>query len=254
MSSVSLATFNYYPYQHHGEGMMIELYREALAMQNIRLDVHIYPILRGVAEMLEHKVDAFSPGLFFIDDALAQGQVTVVPTFRIQYGWFYKGDNDPRGRQDLTGTILVTPTPVKSVAPYDQFFHERGAKIETIESPDRLLRMVASERATFASAPLLPGWLMLKKFRPQQLDQFGFAAYGPLMCTLAFSTSNPRTTYLKAQFEQGLQVIIANGSYLQILERYWGKGNVPQEVLPESIRYQGSRHFDVRRLPQHPEN
>jgi hypothetical protein len=95
ITSISLATFDYYPYHRDGGGLMIELYRAAFASQGIALEVHSFPILRGVSAMLEHKVDAFSPGLFFIDEARKQGLLEVVPTFIIQYGWFYKGENDP---------------------------------------------------------------------------------------------------------------------------------------------------------------
>jgi hypothetical protein len=150
---------------------------------------------------------------------------------------------------DFTGSILVTPTPIKSIAPYDRYFQERGARIDTIENPERLLRVVATERATFASAPLLPGWMMLQKADRENLGRYGFAPHGPLMCSLAFSRSNPRTAYLKSAFEKGMQEITDNGDFYKVLEGYWGEDNVPREVLPESIRHQGTRDFDPERIP-----
>jgi len=47
--------------------------------------------------------------------------------------------------------------------------------------------------------------------------------------SLIFSKNNPRVKELQPAFNEGLQKIIKSGKYLEILEKYHGKGKVPAD-------------------------
>ncbi|GAA5317578.1 MAG: hypothetical protein AseanaTS_27830 [Candidatus Pelagadaptatus aseana] len=249
LSVISIATHNYYPYYVNGEGMMSEIYLEAFEHQGISVEVKEYSVARGITEMMLHNVDAFSPGLLFIQDQQMQELVVSVPTFKIFYGWVYRGENHPDTMTDFAGTTLVTPAPIQSPTPYDRVILEKGVKQVMIDNPDRQIQMVMSGRATFASSSLLTAWIKLRELASGAIDDYGFLRFAPLDCTLTFSKTNPRTAYLKAEFEKGFNKVVEDGTYLKILQRFWGEGNVPWQVLPESIKHLGTLHFDPEKIP-----
>ncbi|MDD5268059.1 MAG: hypothetical protein PHO08_13180 [Methylococcales bacterium] len=47
--------------------------------------------------------------------------------------------------------------------------------------------------------------------------------------SLIFAKKNPRGKELQSAFKEGLQKIIKSGKYLELLEKYYGKANVPAD-------------------------
>lgn len=246
---IHIAVHRYYPFYVDGVGMGADIFTAAFTTQGIKVVLHELPVLRGVSEMLNHHVDAFSPGTLFIRDKTSLARVTTVSTFIVHVSWLYKGNNNPLEIENMQGTILATPTPVQTPQPYYKPFLARGMRQLTVESPERQVRLVMTERADFAPMSKLTGWHMLVKYSPNNYQNYAFApVMKPYECNLAFATDNPRSMPLIMAFKRGLKKIMDDGTYLKILEKYWGKENIPKGNLFDELKDKGTDNFNPRLL------
>jgi polar amino acid transport system substrate-binding protein len=249
IDEIHIAVHRYYPYYVDGVGISADLFRAAFATQGIQVVLHEFPIMRGISKMFNHEMDAFSPGTLFISRKKDQEQLHIVPYMTINVDWFYAGNNSPLTQQDFTGKILATPTSQDKPQAYYVPFIKRGMRYITVEQPERQVRLLMSGRVDFITLPRLSGLYQLFNNGVEDFDAYGFASMmNPFAINMAFAKDNPRADILVPAFRQGLQIIIENGTYLTIHEKYWGKGNVPRSVLFESLQSYGVDKLDMQLL------
>ncbi len=249
VKEVHIAVHRYYPYYVNGVGIAADLFRAAFATQDIHVVLHEFPIMRGISKMFNHEMDAFSPGTLFITRKKDQEQLHIVPYMTVNVDWFYAGNNDPLAQQDLTGKVLATPTSQDKPQGYYVPFLERGMRYITVEQPERQVRLLMSGRVDFITLPRLSGFYQLFNNGVDDFEAYSFASVmDPFAINMTFAKDNPRSEILAPAFRRGLQGIIENGTYLEIHEKYWGKGNVPKSVLFESLKSHGVDKLDMQLL------
>jgi ABC-type amino acid transport substrate-binding protein len=249
LDEAHIAVHRYYPYYVDGVGIGADIFRAAFATQGIKVVLHEYPIMRGISKMFNHEMDAFSPGTLFVTRKKDQEQLHIIPYMTINVDWFYAGDNSPLTQQDFTGKVLATPTSQDKPQAYYVPYLKRGMRYITVEQPERQVRLLMSGRVDFITLPRLSGFYQLFNNGVEDFNSYGFAPMmKPFVINMAFAKDNPRTNILAPAFKQGLQVIIEDGTYLAIHEKYWGKGNVPKSALLESLQSHGVEKLDMQLL------
>jgi polar amino acid transport system substrate-binding protein len=102
-----------------------------------------------------------------------------------------------------------------------------------------LFEKLYSRELDFIGVPDLVGEFWLAKAYPKEQQNFAsvnaIAWEQPLY--IMFAKNNPRTQELHKAFLLGLDKIINNGQYQQILEKVYGKERIPADFLHRLQRY-----------------
>lgn len=245
--TIVIAAHDYAPYYNNqGQGMMVELFRSAGNAVDMDVEVKVLPIKRAIKELLENNVDAFSPGTVFMPPDQAE-QCSNYNTFNVVTIFAY---HDPGKTKkivfnaipDLKGykVGLVVGSPLRPL------FEQSGVPYTEAQSPQQLLKMLHAGRFDFVELTLLSGMLYLNKLYGDQMDDFGYVINFPANCWLSFHNGNPRAASLKPKIIKGFEIIKKNGEYVRIAEKYWGKGNIQKEALPEDLAQFGVEKADLK--------
>jgi polar amino acid transport system substrate-binding protein len=111
----------------------------------------------------------------------------------------------------------------------------QDAGIEVVEtSIESQIKLLKANRIDFAAVGFLTGLDLITKLFPGHEDEFAFIRK-PIMelpTSIYFNNRFPKSDEYAERFRIGLNAIIKNGQYLQILEYYYGKGKIPSEYKP----------------------
>ena len=172
-------------------------------------------------------------------------------------------DRQPEDRKDqvvpippLVDILMVfayyKPTHGKRPTSYQQLTDLQGFMVGTIMGSNTIpllknagiqvsetyvesqMKLLKANRIDYAVIGLLTGLELVAKYFPGEEDDFAFIRK-PVMelpTSIYFNTLFPRSDEYLERFRTGLKAIIENGEYLQILENYYGKGNIPPEYQP----------------------
>lgn len=238
-----------------GGGLGGEVVVDAFRRQGIEATFSVMPIKRGIQALFAGEVEAQSPGALFITGDLQQkiewsfdGKVlrvfayyrpatpqAALPATPAERAKYFKDHGLSVG--------LLQGSP--SVAPL------RAAGVDVYECSDevQLVRMLRAGRFQYAIGDVYSLAVAVAKAFPQEKAQFGMIFGEVLDSSLAYLKGAPRTAGIKAKFERGLAAGIKDGTFLKLYEKYYGKGNVPAIILPPEIAAQGTKDFDLAKIP-----
>ncbi|MEH6824950.1 MAG: transporter substrate-binding domain-containing protein [Motiliproteus sp.] len=246
---ITIAIGNYYPYNNEqSQGLISDLYRAAFAEVNQPVTFITTPIRRGVSLLLHGQIDAFSSGNLFVQGAQKE-LITWTPTYKVMMASFFlsPGQHAPQPLKDISdlrgyrvGVVFNSVT----LALFDQ--HQ--VTVTQLQTPDQLLHVTQRGRLDYFTVGLLSGLLLIDKHFPDNWQQFDHHPWYSIDPGLTFLKSDQRALELQARYEIGLGKIKKNGRYLQILEAYWGKGNVPKLALPVELQPYGVDRIDPARF------
>ncbi|MBU0992017.1 MAG: transporter substrate-binding domain-containing protein [Proteobacteria bacterium] len=230
-----IAVHDYAPYYNNeGKGMMIDVYQAACDAAGIGVSFQVLPIKRAITYLFENKIDAFSPGHIFMSPEQVE-QVSMVKTFNVVGVFTYlnpgKTKNVTNTISDLKGKKLA----IVVNSPLLPIYQQNGLTYDEIQTPELLTKMLFAGRVEFAEGTLLTGLSLTNQLFKDRLKELDFLVITPIECSLAFNKANPRTQNLLQQFTKGFETIKKNGTYIKILESYWGKNNIQKEALPADL-------------------
>lgn len=248
---VRIAVHNYPPYYDTNcQGLLCDVFRAAFQAVGMEADILVYPIIRGKKYFFAKRVDAYCPHLFF-SEAEAE-QITWTPVASTSVCLFFYIPNQPRipfaSLEDLRGYSVVTVFD----SPYIPIYKQHGLKVDKVRTPFELLRMIRAGRHPFFETTVLTGLFLVKSEFPKEWELFDHLVWSTQDIGLTFLKDTQHSQYVKQQFDKGLATIKQNGEYINIIESYWGKGNIPPYSLTNDMRAFGTTQFNPERfyLPQ----
>lgn len=243
--TITIAVHDYAPYyDHEAKGFLSKIYTEAFKNQGITAKYRVLPIERGVIYFFSNDVDAHSPGnIFFNPEQMKKADC--VKTFKIMATWhYYKPLQKP-----ITFTTLDDMKPYRLgiilKSPYKPMYEKHGLNIFEVQRPAQLVKKVHEGRDHFFEATFFSGLVLIKKIYPDEWKAFDYISWDVSDGSLAFLKNNKRAQYFKKKFEKGFTLVKQNGTYIDILESYWGKGNIPRDLLPDDLKSFGTDTFDL---------
>lgn len=243
LEPVRIAVHDYPPYYDaDGRGLLSDVYRAAFKAVGMEVDILVYPIIRGKRYLYNQKVDAYSPHLFFSEAEMEQ--ITWTPAANISVCLFFYLPKQPRipftSLEDLRGYSMGTVT--ESI--YIPVYKKHGMTVETAKTPFQLLKKTRAGRHSFFETTVLTGLLLVKTEVPEEWQHFDYYLWNVQEVGLTFLKDAQRSRYVKRQFDKGLAIIKKNGEYINILENYWGKGNIPKYGLIKDMSAFGTSNFN----------
>lgn len=239
---VRIATFNYPPVMDSSRprgGLMGEIVHAAFRQVHIETDLVYFPAKRMLLYLIgTDKYLACIGPVVLIDrqpEDKKQQVIRVPPLVDILMVLaYYKPTHDkkPTSYEQLTelrgfrvGTILGSNTiPLLQDAGID-------VSETSIESQ---IKMLKANHIDFMAVGLLTGLDLITTLFPGHGDEFVFIRK-PIMelpTSIYFNKRFPKSDEYAERFRTGLNAIIKNGRYIQMLEKYYGKDNIPPEYKP----------------------
>lgn len=112
-------------------------------------------------------------------------------------------------------------------------YEKTGIKIVRADDIISLIKKLHAKEIDFMSASeVVGGWLIKENF-PKETDNFvrmKTPAWGSAF-SIIFNKTHPRAEEVRNAFIRGFEAIRKSRGYLQILEKYYGKGNIPEDYM-----------------------
>jgi ABC-type amino acid transport substrate-binding protein len=244
---VTIATHAYAPYYNKkGKGVIADIYQAIFTEMNIELKLKVLPIKRGVQELMMGKVDAFSPGAIFLTskqkiDTVNDNIFNVMITWMSYWPTSEKNTKEKSLKEmkgERCGVIMNSPY----LSVYNQF------KINYIktETPRQLVKMIKHNRVQHSEITLFSGLFLSYNLYPKETEKFHFQKRETLSLGLSFLKKSLRSKKVRAKIQQGFKQIIKAGTYIEILESYWGDNNIPREILPTQLKHLGKSEISKK--------
>ncbi len=242
-------------YTPGGGGLGGEILVGAFQRTGVEVALSAYPIKRAVQALFAGEVDAHSPGALFITGDLQQkiewveyGKVIRAYARYLPATPQHALPEDPAERARYLKERGLSVGVLQN-SPSAALLRAQGVTVQECLDDAQLLRMLKAGRFQYAISDVYSLATSLASTFPREKTQFAIVLGDPLTASLAFVKGAPRSAGLKARFEQGLAAMMKDGTFLELNEKYFGKGNVPAAILPPELVAQGTKAIDVAKLP-----
>lgn len=239
--SIRISTIEYPPlFQSQeipgkGYGVASDLTVAAFKAVNIKVTFDYIPMARSVISVVTKRHPANLGSInWFIKDQKQQ-HVDVVNLFNINFMLFYRKNRFPSGisyehlseLQDFSiGNVRgSSTTPIVNNA---------NLNLRWITALEQNFKMLNANRIDLAIGGETAGWALIKSLYPNTVDNFAVVKK-PVHRVPIGLVFHKEQKLLSEQFNKGIDTILKNGTYFQILERYYGKEHISRGLLTKNI-------------------
>ncbi|OPX54623.1 extracellular solute-binding protein, family 3 [Oceanospirillum multiglobuliferum] len=240
-SAIRLSTIEYPPlFQSEkipgkGYGVASDLTEAAFKAAGVTIEFDYIPMIRSVESVVTERHPANLGSInWFIKDK-ADDLVEVVNLFNIHFMLFYKKSTFKKdiAYQALSELQIYNIGNVRgsSTTPV---VTDAGLNIQWVSKLELNFRMLNADRIDFAIGGETAGWALIGKLFPDSVNKFT-TVKKPILTVPIGLVFHKNQTGLIEKFNQGLDTILANGTYYEILERYYSKAQIAENLLTDNI-------------------
>jgi len=225
------------------DGMCGEIVHAVSQAAGIVSHIHYKPLTRMIED--DQNNDLGNPAFYMGNQDFA----AIIPICVYHVGLFYYRPNHPdgiavRSIEDLRGYKVGI---LKGTLVDRAIFMKAGVEFEESYSQESLFKKLRRGRIDLVIEIDLVGQKIIDRLFPEQHDNF-VATIVPRSdrpISIMISSGYPDAEHIGGLYKKGLQTIRASGIYQQILENYYGKGNVPEHFMKELDRFAYIYSFDA---------
>lgn len=112
-----------------------------------------------------------------------------------------------------------------------KLLREQGYKVDEKPNLDSQLKSLYSGRVDLISLVDLAFYSKVKELYPNEINKFKEKTYLLIGGDIYISLKHPQGKEIDEVFEKGFKIIKKDGTLLKIVEKYYGKGKVPKEII-----------------------
>lgn len=237
---VKLTTIEYPPLfqskymQGLGYGVASDLTVQAFKAAGIDAEFDYIPMIRSVESVISKKYPANLGSINWFTKDQKEHLVEVVDLFYIHFLLFYKKENYPDGisyenlsefKKYTVGNVRgSSTTPVVTKA---------GLNIEWVSKLELNFKKLHADRLNFAIGGETAGWTLIKELYPDDADKFA-AVKKPVLTVPIGLVFHKDESDLLDKFKTGINIILENGKYYEIMKRYYKEDQVINNILPQN--------------------
>jgi len=214
-------------------GYNVDLTRAIAAVMGMKVEFRFgnWSEIRGA--LLAKKIDILQ-GLSFSRERAASVDFSPPHTI-VHHAIFARSDTQPvKTLEELRGKKVIVFK--------DGIMHERlkqlgfGNDLILTPTPAEAMRLLASGRGDYAIVAMLPGMYLIRQLHLSNLRPVSTAVFSEEYC-YAVARGNRE---LLSRFNEGLAIVINNGQYKQIYDRWLGPNDPPRVNQELAIKYGAS--------------
>jgi len=219
-----------------GYGVASDITVEAFKSVNVDVSFDFIPMVRSVEYVIQEKYPAILGTIsWFIRDK-KDHLVQSVDLFTIHFLLFYKKSKFPEGitydnlnelsKYNIGNVRGSSTTPIVEKA---------NLTIEWVSKLELNFKKLHAGRLDFAIGAGISGWGILRDLYPDSINDFS-AIKKPIFTIPISLVFSKNQSILKEKFQKGIDIILENGKFYEIMERYYGKDKVSDNILPQYVR------------------
>ncbi len=219
-----------------GEGMLRDIVSEAYRAVEYDVKYDLLPMSRNVWSIDSKVSEGCLGAKEWFGKRSQNGSVDCIDIINLSFVAFYKVRNFPQGlnydrldelRKYTFGNVRGSSS--------QSTLDAAGLQVDLTRKIELNFLKLNAERFDFAVSFIVAGNYLIKDLFPGKQDEFSYMKKPLLFMPLSMIFMKDKSM-VRDKFITGLEVISRNGTYLSILERYYGAGRVPYSVVPEHIR------------------
>jgi len=219
-----------------GFGMVRDIMTVAFKAVNIDARYEFVPMARNIWSPLSDRYAGTLGSLLWYDENPLEEELGFIEAYIGQVFFFYNRKRYPEGLVfSQLEDLCNYDTAVIRGGPISDALKQARARITWTNGLESSFLMLQAERVDLVASTQITGWPLIRSLFPNQADEFAVLARPKIEVTLGLIYSKQRPE-LGQTFEMGLDRVVGDGTYMQILETYYGLGQVPIQVLPPKIR------------------
>lgn len=227
------------PHQGMGGEIVHAISEEAGLVSHI----HFKPLSRMIED--DNNNDLGNPDFYTPNQAFAD----IIPIAVYQASFFYYAPDHPAGisirrLQDLRGYRIGI---LKGTLVDRAYFEKAGIEFETSYSQDSLFKKLRLGRIDLCLEVDLVGHHIISRLFPGQRDDFASIHLPKSKAAIAILLAEgyPDARAIGKKYRKGLQRIIRNGKYREILAKYYGKGKIPGDWFDTLQKFERLYDFSL---------
>ena len=217
-------------------GIAIDLVTEAWKMADTEVLFDFIPIARAKWSLLENKHTALLGTSQWFSEEDQNTRIDSVNLLKIDFKIFYKKKRFPDGLnyeklEDLKD-YKIGNVRGSSTLP---ILEDADLNIELVGLVKQNFHKLHTDRIDLVVAVELTGWMFLKELYPDSFDDYAATDKNIYTANIGLVFRKENKEAIK-QFKKGLIEIIENGTYETLINEYYNKGYVFENVIPESLK------------------
>lgn len=230
---IRIVSFPYPPYlTSENTGIIYDLVEAAAKNAGLTPDLKIYPRKRAMRAFKKNN------GLMFLGERrYFPALQDTLDARRLMYsrgGIVYMKEKIPAGKikriEDGAGYSVGLSLGGNMVP----VFEKAGWDVHPVTHLDSIIKMLVAGRIDCWGTADLTAISLINKLYPENRDAFYFQELEKISVELV-SVKNDHLTPLFNRFSRGFDKLVESGEYRKILERFYGKGMIPESVLMATV-------------------
>ncbi len=232
---VTVTAFNYPPYMDESlseKGLFCELVYEAYKAAGCETSFKFYPLKRSTLYVAEGR-ELAQLGTEWNFSEESRKDVHPVSLFFYRKMGFYLKDRFKEIRfkklSDLKGYKLGV---ILGSSDSAILMKNKYLEVEQVPTMEQMFKKLYAGRSDIVFAPELSALSFIEANYPGEVGRFAVTddVLQDLLGQVIFSKKYPDYEKYVVKFQEGLNLIRDNGNYFKVLEKYYGKNKVPQDV------------------------
>ena len=213
-----------------GFGIALDLTTEAFKAVGKEVKYKIIPMKRCI--LMEKKYIANVGAINWFKNANMMDKVLYVNVTHSKFVLFYKKNKFPN---DITFSKLEDLKQFGNIgnvrgSSTTKLVENAGLSIDWASSLELNFKKLHNDRFDLAISIQLAGWATLMHLYPSAIEQYSCSSKAILEIPISITFLKENKT-IYDEFIKGIRMIAANGKFMEILEKYYGKEKIPEEVL-----------------------
>ena len=218
-----------------GNGVMYDLTFAAFRAVNYDVTIEFLPMARVVWSLFEGGYSANLGVMEWFARENMDQSVEMVDLIAVKIKFFYKKEKFPDGLSfehlsDLKA-YKIGSVRGSSTLPILQ---QAGIEAELVTQIEQNFKKMNTGRIDLTVAVDLSGWMILNELYPDAVDAFSMIEQ-PLLSLQAGLIFHKKDSQMQQTFKKGLGIILDNGTFYAIVQKYYGENYKFEDVLPEDI-------------------
>ncbi len=231
---LEVLTFHYPPVMGESslskEGILVELVRAAFASQKVSITVTYFPVKRAISQITSNQSLAYI-GVKNTFDAQVQPHIQEYPFFVSRFLLFYRKDRFPNGfSYQKLSDLKEYRIGVLAGGTTDVVGRENNLDLDPAYALDLVFKKLDGKRDDLGVASEFSIELMLHDLFRERAADYGINREVPfhsINSVLLLNDRHPDFAYFEPKLKAGMKEIAKNGQWQQILEQFYGAGNIP---------------------------
>lgn len=239
---IVISTIEYPPlfqleeYPGGGHGSASDITVAAFKEVGVDVEYKYIPMVRCVYSIVKKENPANLGTINWFKKENQLDLVEGVDLFTVKFQFFYKKSKYPDGvtYDNLSDMQKYTIGNVRGSSSTG-VTEKAGLNIDWAADLDQNFKKLNGNRFDFAIAIDSAGWATLKKLFPEKIDEFGVIEKPILTIPLSLIFHKDQKELI-AKYKDGLGKIVNNGQFMEIMEKYYGKGKVSEDIFSDEIK------------------